>query len=200
MICCLIFPDFIFVLGIFTIHLTTKCITFLFHIDNHIHWVGNVKSVESISRINRKSENIGKRSISSFLVPNSRFGNFKPMSEKADPKLIIGFSDNPIPLIRNVGSQPFLPLGYLSRCVQLNQQTRKMRRQWNCVLYGNIFTCFTSPNIIGHYRSGPIPCARSKFNPHGGCQLLPVGRRSRVLGQAIASYWTHLIIEGELNI
>ena len=158
-----------------------------------------MKSEHSISRINPKSENICKKCIKLFLVPKPRFGNFKPMSEKADPQLIIGFSDNPIPLIRNVGSQPFLPLGYLSRCVQLNQQTRKMGRQWNCVLSGNIFTCFTSPNIIGHYRSGPIPCA-SKFNPPGGCQLLPVGRRSRVLGQAPASYWTHLIIEGELNI
>ena len=35
-----------------------------------------------------------------------RFGDCKPMSEKTNPTQIIGLSENPIPLIRNVGSEP----------------------------------------------------------------------------------------------
>ena len=56
MLFCLMFPDFKLVLCIFTTHFTTKCITWLFHLENYIDSVDVVKSVESISRINRKSE------------------------------------------------------------------------------------------------------------------------------------------------
>ena len=119
-----------------------------------------------------------------MLFLNCRFWDFKPNSEITNPKSIIDFLDSPILLIRIFGSQPFLPLGFLSRNVQLERQTSKTARQCNYLLSVNIFTCFTPPDIIGHCGSGPIPCARSKFHPPDGCQLLPVGKRSRVLGQA----------------
>ena len=42
-----------------------------------------------------------------MFITNPRFSDFKPMSEKTNPTQITGFSDYPIPLIRNVGYQPF---------------------------------------------------------------------------------------------
>ena len=65
-----------------------------------------MKSVESISKLNQKLEKkIAKRE-HYFLVPNEICFDVKPISEKINPKQIIDFSDNPIPLIRNVVSQP----------------------------------------------------------------------------------------------
>ena len=48
------FPDIRYVLGIITTHVATKCIKYLFHMENHIDGVGIVKSVESVSGINPK--------------------------------------------------------------------------------------------------------------------------------------------------
>ena len=64
--------------------------------ENHIERIGNVKSVKSNSRINWKSENINKKKVY-FVITNIGQG------EEEKNSLL----DNPIPLIRNIGSQPF---------------------------------------------------------------------------------------------
>ena len=65
---------------------------------NHIDWVGIVKGVIHFPRINLKAENILK-----VIIYISWF--FKPILVKTPQKPIIGLSDNPIPIIRNIGSQ-----------------------------------------------------------------------------------------------
>ena len=45
------FPYFTFGLLVFTMHLTTKCNDCIFNMESHVDQVGNVKSVDSISRI-----------------------------------------------------------------------------------------------------------------------------------------------------
>ena len=104
----ILFPYFWFGLGILTAHVATKCIKFLFHMENHIYWFVLVKSVESISRINWRLENIWKKEHLICFASKPRCWDFKPMSEKTDPKPMIGFPDYSIPMIRNVGPQPFL--------------------------------------------------------------------------------------------
>ena len=64
--------------------------------ENHIDRIGNVKSVKSNSRINWKFENISKKKVY-FEITNIGQG------EEEKNSLL----DNPIPLIRNIGSQPF---------------------------------------------------------------------------------------------
>ena len=68
MLFCLKFPDFRFVYLYFTHILQLYCMHCLLHMENHIDWVGNVKSVEEFLRINQKSENICQKSNFWFSV------------------------------------------------------------------------------------------------------------------------------------
>ena len=76
--------------------------------ENYIEWVSKREKCRSNFKIKSESENICKKSMELFLVSKPRFWDVKLKSEKMDPKPMIGFLDNPVPLIRNVGSQPLI--------------------------------------------------------------------------------------------
>ena len=109
--------------------------------DNHIDLVVIVKSVERISRINQKT--FTRRAYTFFSFLNPRFWYVKPTLEKTRPKLINSYSDKPIALIRNIGSQP-LQCGVTMSWVSKGKNTRVF------VLFTKLWQNFDCPVRLIH--------------------------------------------------